>query len=128
MKFGHKQKNHVAKYLCNHWIHYETHFNELVPAEVLNAKYLFSGLQRLDQEERLYLAEQYRTARGKRYTDAEIADIKGVTVKEYRIIKNEILTKLQSILEEIHEELEPEADSREVFTMKQYSDAAKVSQ
>ena len=103
MIFGHKQKNHVAKYLCNHWIQYERDFDSLVPAEVLNAKYLFSGLQQLDQEERLFLAEQYRTARGKRYTDAEIADIKGVTVKEYRISKNEILTKLQSRLEEMHE-------------------------
>jgi len=106
MIFGHKQKNHVAKYLCNHWIHYETHFNELCPAEVLNAKYLFSGLQKLDQEERLYLASQYRTARGKRYTDGEIADIKGIPVDEHREVKRGILDKLQAALVELHEVLQ----------------------
>lgn len=105
MIFGHKQKNHVARYLCNHWIHYETHFNELCPAEVLNAKYLFSGLQKLDQEERLYLASQYRTARGKKYTDGEIAELKGIPVEEHRTNRNDIQEKLQAALEELHAEL-----------------------
>ena len=106
MIFGHKQKNHVARYLCNHWMQYERDFETLHPAEVLNAKYLFSGLQKLDQEERLYLASQYRTARGKRYTDGEIADIKGIPVDEHREVKRGILDKLQAALVELHEVLQ----------------------
>ena len=124
MIFGHKRKNQAAIYLLNHWIHYERNFDSLVPAEVLNAKYLFSGLQKLDQEERLCLASQYRTARGKRYTDSEIADIKGVTVDEHREVKRGILDKFQSILIEIDEVLKNESDSHEVFTMSQFKQDA----
>lgn len=124
MIFGHKRKNQASIYLLNHWIQYERNFETLVPAEILNAKYLFSGLQKLDQEERLYLASQYRTARGKRYTDSEIADIKGVTVDEHRELKRGILDKLQSILIEIDEVLKNESDSHEVFTMNQFKQDA----
>jgi len=104
--FGHKRKNQNAIYLCNHWIHYETHFTELCPVEIRNAKELFSGLQKLDQEERLYLAAQYRTARGKKYTDGEIAELKGIPVEEHRKMRNSIQDKLQAALVALHEVLE----------------------
>ena len=106
MIFGHKQKNHVARYLCNHWMQYERDFDTLHPAEVLNAKYLFMGLQKLDPEERLYLAAQYRTARGKKYTDGEIATIKGIPVEDHRTTRNDIQEKLQAALVALHEVLE----------------------
>ena len=106
MLFGHKRKNQNAIYLCNHWIHYETHFTELCPVEIRNAKELFSGLQKLDQEERLYLAAQYRTARGKKYTDGEIAELKGIPVEEHRKMRNSIQDKLQAALVALHEVLE----------------------
>ncbi len=106
--FGHKRKNQAAMYLCNNWIQYERSFDTLQPEEVLNAKYLFSGLQKLTQDERLYLASQYRTARGRRYTDQEIADIKGVPMEEHRAARIDILTKLQYALMEVDEALKEE--------------------
>ena len=121
MIFGHKRKNQNAIYLCNNWIYYETHFGELVPAESLNAKYLFSGLQKLTQEERLYLAAQYRTARGKRLNDGEMAELKGISIEEHKERKNDILTKLQAALVEVHEILKDE--SSEVCSMKDFTRA-----
>lgn len=105
MNFKHKQKNHTAKYLCNHWIHYERNVDSLQPEEVLNAKYLFWGLQKLNQDERLFLATQYRTARGKRYTDGEISAIKGITVEEHKKQRIECETALQNALKEVYENL-----------------------
>lgn len=121
MIFGHKRKNQNAIYLCNNWIYYETNFGELVPAESLNAKYLFSGLQKLTQEERLYLAAQYRTARGKRLTDGEMAELKGISLEEHRERKNDLLTKLQIALVEVHEILKDE--SSEGYSMKDFTRA-----
>ena len=121
MIFGHKRKNQNAIYLCNKWTHYEKEFDSLLPAEILNAKYLFSGLQRLNQEERLYLASQYRTARGKRLTDGEMAELKGISIEEHKERKNDILTKLQAALVEVHEILKDE--SSEVFSMNDFTKA-----
>lgn len=120
MIFGHKRKNQNAIYLCNKWTHYEKDFDSLLPAEILNAKYLFSGLQRLDQEERLYLAIQFRTPQGKRLTDGEMAELKGISIEEHRDIKNGILTKLQAALEDAHETLKEEA---ETYSMKDFTKA-----
>ena len=120
MIFGHKRKNQNAIYLCNKWTHYEKEFDSLLPAEILNAKYLFSGLQRLNQEERLYLASQYRTARGKRLTDGEMAELKGISIEEHKERKNDLLTKLQAALVEVHEILKDEA---ETYSMKDFTRA-----
>lgn len=121
MIFGHKRKNQNAIYLCNKWTHYEKDFDSLLPAEILNAKYLFSGLQRLDQEERLYLAMQFRTPQGKRLTDGEMAELKGISIEEHKERKNDILTKLQAALVEVHEILKDE--SSEVYSMKDFTRA-----
>ena len=120
MKFGHKRKNQNAIYLCNKWTHYEKDFDFLLPAEILNAKYLFSGLQKLDQEERLYLAMQFRTPQGKRLTDGEMAALKGINLEEHRDIKNGILTRLQAALEDVHETLKEES---ETYSMKDFTRA-----
>jgi hypothetical protein len=121
MIFGHKRKNQNAIYLCNKWTHYEKDFDSLLPAEILNAKYLFSGLQRLTQGERLYLAMQFRTPQGKRLTDGEMVALKGISLEEHRDIKNGILTKLQAALEDVHEILKDE--SSEVYSMKDFTRA-----
>lgn len=118
MKFGHKRKNQNAIYLCIKWTHYEKDFDSLLPAEILNAKYLFSGLQKLDQEERLYLAMQFRTPQGKRLTDGEMAALKGINLEEHRDIKNGILTRLQAALEDVHETLKEES---ETYSMKDFT-------
>lgn len=120
MKFGHKRKNQNAIYLCIKWTHYEKDFDSLLPAEILNAKYLFSGLQKLDQEERLYLAMQFRTPQGKRLTDGEMAALKGINLEEHRDIKNGILTRLQAALENVHETLKEES---ETYSMKDFTRA-----
>jgi hypothetical protein len=120
MKFGHKRKNQNAIYLCIKWTHYEKDFDSLLPAEILNAKYLFSGLQKLDQEERLYLAMQFRTPQGKRLTDGEMAALKGINLEEHRDIKNGILTRLQAALEDVHETLKEES---ETYSMKDFTRA-----
>ena len=120
MIFGHKRKNQNAIYLCNKWTHYEKEFDSLLPAEILNAKYLFSGLQKLDQEERLYLAMQFRTPQGKRLTDGEMAALKGINLEEHRDIKNGILTRLQAALEDVHETLKEES---ETYSMKDFTRA-----
>ena len=120
MIFGHKRKNQNAIYLCNKWTHYEKDFDSLLPAEVLNAKYLFSGLQRLDQEERLYLAMQFRTPQGKRLTDGEMAELKGLSIEDHKERKNDLLTKLQAALVEVHEILKDEA---ETYSMKDFTRA-----
>ena len=121
MIFGHKRKNQNAIYLCNKWTHYEKDFDSLLPAEILNAKYLFSGLQKLSQEERLYLAMQFRTPQGKRLTDGEMAELKGISIEEHKERKNDILTKLQAALVEVHEILKDE--SSEVCSMKDFTRA-----
>lgn len=121
MKFGHKRKNQNAIYLCIKWTHYEKDFDSLLPAEILNAKYLFSGLQKLSQEERLYLAMQFRTPQGKRITDGEMAELKGISIEEHKERKNDILTKLQAALVEVHEILKDE--SSEVYSMKDFTRA-----
>ena len=121
MIFGHKRKNQNAIYLCNKWTHFEKEFDSLLPAEVLNAKYLFSGLQKLSQEERLYLAMQFRTPQGKRLTDGEMAELKGISIEEHKERKNDILTKLQAALVEVHEILKDE--SSEVCSMKDFTRA-----
>ena len=121
MIFGHKRKNQNAIYLCNKWTHYEKEFDSLLPAEILNAKYLFSGLQKLSQEERLYLAMQFRTPQGKRLTDGEMAELKGISIEEHRERKNDLLTKLQAALVEVHEILKDE--SSEVYSMKDFTRA-----
>ena len=120
MIFGHKRKNQNAIYLCNKWTHYEKDFDSLLPAEILNAKYLFSGLQKLSQEERLYLAMQFRTPQGKRLTDGEMAELKGISIEEHKERKNDILTKLQAALVEVHEILKDEA---ETYSMKDFTRA-----
>ena len=120
MKIGHKRKNQNAIYLCIKWTHYEKDFDSLLPAEILNAKYLFSGLQKLDQEERLYLAMQFRTPQGKRLTDGEMAALKGINLEEHRDIKNGILTRLQAALEDVHETLKEES---ETYSMKDFTRA-----
>ena len=120
MKFGHKRKNQNAIYLCIKWTHYEKDFDSLLPAEILNAKYLFSGLQKLDQEERLYLAMQFRTPQGKRLTDGEMAALKGINLEEHRDIKNGILTRLQAALEDVHETLK---EVSETYSMKDFTRA-----
>ena len=120
MKFGHKRKNQNAIYLCIKWTHYEKDFDSLLPAEVLHAKYLVSGLQKLDQEERLYLAMQFRTPQGKRLTDGEMAALKGINLEEHRDIKNGILTRLQAALEDVHETLKEES---ETYSMKDFTRA-----
>ena len=120
MKFGHNRKNQNAIYLCIKWTHYEKDFDSLLPAEILNAKYLFSGLQKLDQEERLYLAMQFRTPQGKRLTDGEMAALKGINLEEHRDIKNGILTRLQAALEDVHETLKEES---ETYSMKDFTRA-----
>jgi len=119
MIFGHKRKNQNAIYLCNKWTHFEKEFDSLLPAEVLNAKYLFSGLQKLTQEERLYLAMQFRTPQGKRLTDGEMAELKGISIEEHKERKNNLLTKLQMALVEVHEILKDE--SSEVYSMKDFT-------
>ena len=106
MLFGHKRKNQNAIYLCNHWTYYETHFRELQHVELLNAKCLFGGLQKLDQEERIYLAKQYRTGRGKKYTDQEAADLFGIALMDHKKEKDRILTKLQEAVREVREAIE----------------------
>ena len=121
MIFGHKRKNQNAIYLCNKWTHYEKDFDSLLPAEVLNAKYLFSGLQRLDQEERLYLAMQFRTPQGKRLTDREMAELKGISIEDHKERKNDLLTKLQMALVEVHEIMQDE--SSETYSMKDFTNA-----
>lgn len=121
MIFGHKRKNQNAIYLCNNWIYYETHFGELQHVELFNAKCLFGGLQKLTQEERLYLASQYRTARGKRLTDGEMVELKGISIEEHKERKNDLLTKLQAALLEVHEILQDE--SSEVYSMKDFTRA-----
>lgn len=121
MIFGHKRKNQNAIYLCNKWTHYEKEFDSLLPAEILNAKYLFSGLQHLTQEERLYLAMQFRTPQGKRLTDGEMAELKGLSIEDHKERKNDLLTKLQAALVEVHEILKDE--SSEVFSMKDFTRA-----
>ena len=121
MKFGHKRKNQNAIYLCIKWTHYEKDFDSLLPAEILNAKYLFSGLQKLSQEERLYLAMQFRTPQGKRLTDGEMAELKGISIEEHKERKNDILTKLQAALVEVHEILKDE--SSEVCSMNDFTRA-----
>lgn len=120
MIFGHKRKNQNAIYLCNKWTHYEKEFDSLLPAEILNAKYLFSGLQKLSQEERLYLAMQFRTPQGKRLTDGEMVELKGISLEEHRDIKNGILTKLQAALEDVHEILHEES---ETYSMRDFTRA-----
>ena len=120
MIFGHKRKNQNAIYLCNKWTHYEKEFDSLLPAEILNAKYLFSGLQHLTQEERLYLAMQFRTPQGKRLTDGEMAELKGLSIEDHKERKNDILTKLQAALVEVHEILKDEA---ETYSMKDFTRA-----
>lgn len=121
MIFGHKRKNQNAIYLCNRWTHFEKDFDSLLPAEILNAKYLFSGLQRLTQEERLYLAMQFRTPQGKRLTDGEMAELKGISIEEHKERKNDLLTKLQMALVEVHKILKDE--SSEVYSMKDFTRA-----
>ena len=121
MIFGHKRKNQNAIYLCNKWTHFEKNFESLLPAEVLNAKYLFSGLQKLTQEERLYLAMQFRTPQGKPLTDGEMAELKSISIEEHRERKNDLLTKLQAALVEVHEILKDE--SSEVYSMKDFTRA-----
>lgn len=118
MKFGHKRKNQNANYLCNNWMHYEKNLDSLQPAEVLNAKYLLMGLQKLTQEERLYLASQYRNPSGKRYTDGAISEIMGISIKDHRKNKNDILTKLEAALLELHAVLEE--DSYKAFMMDRF--------
>lgn len=103
MLFGHKRKNHVARYFLNNWIRYEKDINEIHPDEINNVKLFYTGLQKLSQEERLYLASQYRTSRGKRYTDTEIAKIKGVSVQEHKQKRVACETTLQNALKEIDE-------------------------
>ena len=120
MIFGHKRKNQNAIYLCNKWTHYEKDFDSLLPAEILNAKYLFSGLQHLTQEERLYLAMQFRTPQGKRLTDGEMAELKGLSIEDHKERKNDLLTKLQAALVEVHEILKDEA---ETYSMKDFTRA-----
>ena len=120
MIFGHKRKNQNAIYLCNKWTHYEKDFDSLLPAEILNAKYLFSGLQKLSQEERLYLAMQFRTPQGKRLTDGEMAELKGISIEDHKERKNDLLTKLQAALVEVHEILKDEA---ETYSMKDFTRA-----
>ena len=120
MIFGHKRKNQNAIYLCNKWTHYEKEFDSLLPAEILNAKYLFSGLQHLTQEERLYLAMQFRTPPGKRLTDGEMAELKGLSIEDHKERKNDLLTKLQAALVEVHEILKDEA---ETYSMKDFTRA-----
>ena len=120
MIFGHKRKNQNAIYLCNKWTHYEKEFDSLLPAEILNAKYLFSGLQHLTQEERLYLAMQFRTPQGKRLTDGELAELKGLSIQDHKERKNDLLTKLQAALVEVHEILKDEA---ETYSMKDFTRA-----
>ena len=120
MIFGHKRKNQNAIYLCNKWTHYEKDFDSLLPAEILNAKYLFSGLQKLSQEERLYLAMQFRTPQGKRLTDGEMAELKGLSIEDHKERKNDLLTKLQAALVEVHEILKDEA---ETYSMKDFTRA-----
>lgn len=120
MIFGHKRKNQNAIYLCNKWTHYEKEFDSLLPAEILNAKYLFSGLQHLTQEERLYLAMQFRTPQGKRLTDGEMAELKGLSIEDHKERKNDLLTKLQAALVEVHEILKDEA---ETYSMKDFTRA-----
>lgn len=121
MIFGHKRKNQNAIYLCNRWTHFEKDFDSLLPAEILNAKYLFSGLQKLLQEERLYLALQFRTPQGKRLTDGEMVALKGISLDEHKERKNDLLTKLQAALVEVHEILKDE--SSEVYSMKDFTRA-----
>lgn len=120
MIFGHKRKNQNAIYLCNRWTHFEKDFDSLIPAEVLNAKYLFSGLQKLDQEERLYLAMQFRTPQGKPLKDGEMVELKGISIEEHRERKNDFLTKLQTALVEVHEILKEES---ETYSMKDFTRA-----
>ena len=120
MIFGHKRKNQNAIYLCNKWTHYEKEFDSLLPAEILNAKYLFSGLQHLTQEERLYLAMQFRTPQGKRLTDGEMAELKGLSIEDHKERKNDLLSKLQAALVEVHEILKDEA---ETYSMKDFTRA-----
>ena len=120
MIFGHKRKNQNAIYLCNKWTHYEKELDSLLPAEILNAKYLFSGLQHLTQEERLYLAMQFRTPQGKRLTDGEMAELKGLSIEDHKERKNDLLTKLQAALVEVHEILKDEA---ETYSMKDFTRA-----
>lgn len=121
MIFGHKRKNQNAIYLCNKWTHYEKDFDSLLPAEILNAKYLFSGLQKLSQEERLYLAMQFRTPQGKRLTDCEMVALKGISIEEHKERKNDLLTKLQTALQDAHEILQDE--SSESYSMKEFTRA-----
>lgn len=101
MLLGHKQKNKVAKYLLNYWIRYEKSINNLHPSDIENVKLFFAALQKISLEERLYLASQFRTARGKKYTDAEIAAIHGIDVAAHKEKRIACETALQNALIEI---------------------------
>ena len=119
MKFDHKRKNHAARYLLNNWVHYEKNIDELRPHELENAKIFFAGLQKLTQEEQIFLASKYRPARGKRISDKYMAFSKRMPLEAYKQRKVECETALQNAIMKYCEENENIAD--EVIAAMRYS-------
>ena len=64
---------------------------------------------------------QFRTPQGKRLTDREMAELKGISIEDHKERKNDLLTKLQMALVEVHEILKDE--SSEVCSMKDFTKA-----
>ena len=119
MRFDQQVKNHTARLLLNNWVHYEKNIEELRPHDLENAKIFFAGLQKLTQEEQIFLASKYRPARGKRISDKYMAFSKRMPREAYKQRKVECETALQNAIMKYCEENENIAD--EVIAAMRYS-------
>ena len=102
MRFDQQEKNHAARYLLNNWVHYEKNIEELRPHDLENAKIFFEGMQRLTEEQQIFLANKHRTARGTRNPDKYMAFMKGIPLDEYKRRKVECETALQKAIIEYY--------------------------
>lgn len=84
MTFQRIGESRVVKHMLSNWLYYEQNISELPEESLRNFKLLYTALSQLSPEERLFLAEKYHTDKSKRLNDQQLADKRGLTIKEYR--------------------------------------------
>lgn len=97
----------TSKYLLRNWVHYERNFSSLEEAELNNARRLYTGLGHLTEEERMFLADKYRSALKKdrghaqRYRlDKKLAKEHGMKKLDYAELRKGIELKLSHYLKQ----------------------------
>lgn len=94
--------NRVVRYYLNKWGHLERNFYDLSPIEEVRAKTLYSSLKNLDKSDLQLLADKYRTekTKGKKsHNDLDMADKYNMTIKDYRIKRIAVESKLNPYLQ-----------------------------